>query len=495
MFKGVAVVVACLTAALFVGTATQNSTPDLVITGVTVIDGTGAAPARRTVVVRAGRVERLLPPDTRPAEGVPTLDGRGRFLIPGLWDMHVHLAARPEPELAERIMLPLFLASGVVGVRDIGGPAGRVVALRDRVRSGAIPGPRIITPGPFVDGPGEADPMFRRIDTAADAASAVRELAEAGADFVKVQASLSPDAYAAVMRAARARGLAVAGHVPVAVAAAAVVAAGQRSIEHISPALPGDAGLLFACSSRESELRAELLSIERDRATAKPEAIRAREAVLRQQLIDTYDAARADRVGRTLHRAGTWIVPTLVWSNSFRPLGASDDGSDVPLEYVPVETRKRWQDGRQRYLKAAPPEAFAAAAAVAKASATAVGALHAAGARVLAGTDTFDGFVLPGSSLVKELGLLVGAGLSPLQALQAATRSAAEYRGDLAREGTVEQGKRADLVLLDADPLADIRNVGRVHAVILGGRLFTTSDLDALRAQVIREASRTLQIR
>jgi hypothetical protein len=99
--------------------------------------------------------------------------------------MHVHLAARPEPELAERIMLPLFLASGVVGVRDMGGPAGRVVALRDRVRSGAIPGPRIITPGPFVDGPGEADPMFRRIDTAADAASAVRELAEAGADFVR----------------------------------------------------------------------------------------------------------------------------------------------------------------------------------------------------------------------------------------------------------------------------------------------------------------------
>src|SRR5262249_11209763 len=167
----------------------------------------------------------------------------------------------------------------------------------------------------------------------------------------------------------------------------------------ISPALVGDAGLLFACSSRADALRAELRAIEHDRSSTPAAAIAAREAALRRQLVETFDNARAKSIGQRLRSRGGWIVPTLVWSNSFRPLRADDDGSGVPLEYVPSATRARWQQRRAAYLKAAGSSDFDAAASVAKTAQKAVGALRSGGARVLAGTDTFDAFVVPGASL------------------------------------------------------------------------------------------------
>jgi imidazolonepropionase-like amidohydrolase len=478
---------AFLTTVLFAAMAPvrQPSNPaDLVITHVRVIDATGAGAIERSVVVRHNPIDALLPTSSRPPAATVVVDGTGKFLIPGLWDMHAHVAARPEPSLAERVMLPLFLAHGVVGVRDMGGPLERVLALRERINQGTLAGPRILTPGPFIDGPGEVDPLFRRAQTAAEARAAVRELATAGVDFVKVQANLSREAYDAVVAQAHETRIPLAGHVPVAISAIDVVNAGQRSIEHISPALVGDAGLLFACSSREADLRRELLSIEHDRTSAPAEIIRTREAALRRQLVETYSAERARALGALIRSHGSWIVPTLIWSTSFRPLSATDTSDAVPLDYVPAATRTRWRQAHERYLKAAGPEDFEANTSVARTAAAAVGALHKAGAHVLAGTDTFDYYVLPGVSLHQELALLVGAGLSTMEALQAATRNAADYRGTLAQEGTIERGKRADLVLLDGNPLAEIHNTTAIRAVVIGGRLVSREEIDRMLASV-----------
>jgi imidazolonepropionase-like amidohydrolase len=460
-----------------------------VITRVTVIDGEGTTPAERTVVVRGGTISEISTPETDVPDAAVTIDGRGKFLVPGLWDMHVHLSTRPEPQLAERIMLPAFLSYGIVGVRDMGGPLTRVLEIREQVNRGVIAGPRIITPGPFIDGPGDADAMFRRAANPAEGREAVRELERAGVDFVKVQANLAKDTYEAIVAEGKARKVVVAGHVPVALPLADVIHANQRSVEHISPALVGDGGVLFACSSREEALRKELLAIERERTTLKPDQVRARETALRADLVKTFDPARARAVGRQLKGRQMWLVPTLIWSNSFRPLAATDDGADLPLDLVPAEARKRWQDNRARYLKSASPEAFTAAADVARVSGEALATLHNAGARILAGTDTFDAFVLPGISLHQELALLVKAGLTPLDALQAATKNAAEYRGTLDRDGTIARKKRADLLVIDANPLADIGNLRKIHAVVQGGRVFTRADVDKMLTSA-REAAK-----
>jgi hypothetical protein len=355
-----------------------------------------------------------------------------------------------------------------------------VLSLRDRVKDGTLEGPRILTPGPFLDGPGDPDPAFVRVLSGADADAAVANLLAKGVDFLKVQAGLSPEAYHAIVRSAAARHATVVGHVPVSIDAFDAIRSGQRSLEHISPALVGDAMLLFACSNRSADLLAELRAIERDRPSATPAATRTREAALRRQLVATYDPRQAQTLGRALVTANAAFVPTLVWSNRFRPLHASDDGHETPLEFVPTVTRQRWQERRAQYLKAAGPDDFALNADVARTASKAVAAIHAAGARVLAGTDTFDAYVLPGSSLHDEMALLVDAGLTPLQALQSATRDAAAFRGALDREGTIARGKRADLLLLDADPLARITNIARTQAVVKAGRFYSRDDLDRL---------------
>jgi imidazolonepropionase-like amidohydrolase len=478
---------------LALATAGASQTPSdgaaVVVRHASVVDLDTGTAAVRTVVARGGTIVAVGPDTQAVPAGATVVDGRGRYLLPGLWDMHIHLATRPEASVAERIILPLLLAHGVVGVRDMGGPAERVIALRAKVASGALEGPRIVTPGPFLDGPGDADAMFERVTAPDGAAKALSALATAGVDFFKVQAGLDPGVHRAIVTTAAARRAIVAGHVPLSMRAAEVAASGQRSIEHLSPALIGDAGLLFGCSKQEEALRGELLAIERERGTSTAAAIRDREAALRARLMDTYDPARARDLGALLARHEVWITPTLIWSNRLRPLARTDDGSDVPLQYVPAASRTRLAARRSDYLKAARQEDLEAAARVAEVSARALRDLHAGGARVLAGTDAFDGFVLPGVSLHQELALLVRAGLSPLQALRAATVEAARYFGD-SKAGVIAPGMRADMVLLDGNPLADIANTTRIRAVVLTGRPYPRDRLDAMLNAARESAAR-----
>ena len=456
----------------------------IVIRNVSLIDGRSDAPRIANIEIRGERITAVTAATVAPAAGAQVLDGSGKFAIPGLWDMHVHLAMRPEPRVAEEMILPLLLAHGIVGVRDMGGSLDRVLALKAGVAGGTIAGPRILTPGPFVDGPGEAAPFFRRPADAAGAAAEVESLQTAGVDFIKAQAGLSPDMHKALAGAARARRLALAGHIPVAMTADEVFASGQRSVEHISPALVGDGLLLFACSSQAAELIAEVRAIEAARGSGNAASLAKREAALRARAVTTYDPARAQALGASLKGRDVWIVPTLVWSASLRPTAASEDGSGLPMDLVPSALRTRWTERRKAYITQVGDEGLRAAAALADASARAVRDLQAAGAKVLAGTDAFDAFVIPGHSLHQELQLMVRGGMSPAQALRSATAEAAAYRGTLATEGTIERGKRADLVLVGGNPLADIANIKKIHMVVAGGRVHERSALNALLARV-----------
>lgn len=465
----------------------------LAITNVTLIDGTGAPPrSGMTVVFQSGRIAAIgaardveIPVDAR------RVDGAGKFLIPGLWDMHVHLANQPDSRLTLQIMAPLFVANGIVGVRDMGSDFDVVQDLRAKIATGTILGPRIISPGPMIDGPQEPYPAVYPVSNESEARQAVRTLAARGVDFIKVQALLSLPAWRAALDESVAAGLAVMGHVPETLGAADIPASAQRTIEHVSPALPGDAAIFLACSSVEAELRAEMLSIRQAAESATPDiaALRQRQRALQERMLDTYDPVRADSLFRWMRERGTVSVPTLIWSSTFRPGSADDPRPSLPLQFIPQPLRDEWTERWKAYVAAATPDALVRHSKFAARSIELVGAMRRAGVTILAGSDSMDAHVLPGVSLHQELELLVKAGLSPLEALQSATSNGARLLGKLDQWGKLEVGKSADAVLLEADPLADIRNTRRIAAVVVGGSLLDRPRLDSILAQVAATAA------
>jgi imidazolonepropionase-like amidohydrolase len=472
--------------------ARQARPAPVAIVNVTLVDGTGAPPMPlRTVVVRDGRIAAIGGADTPVAPGTIRVDGSGRFLIPGLIDAHVHIAIRPDAEVRSTLLAPLLVAHGVLGVRDMGGDLTRLNALRASIAAGHLRGPAIVTPGPFIDGPQEASATVRPVATAVEAARAVAAVARQQADFIKVQAGLSAEIWRAVVAAARAAGLHVAGHVPEAMSAFDVVSGGQRTVEHVSPALPGDAGLMLSVSTEEAAIRAELRAI--GDASVKPRAdvaaLRARQRAAQRRIIETIDPTRSAELFALMRDRGVIAVPTLAWSNGLLPLGRDDRPSEAALSLVPRALAEPWQARRNAQLAAATDDELSLNRDIADASRRFVGAMHRAGVAIAAGTDSFDSYLPVGLALHRELEELVASGLTPYEALQAATRVAARAM-ERAERGTIEVGKVADAVLLDADPTVDIRATRRIHAVVHRGEVLDAAALAALVADLRASSAR-----
>ncbi len=445
----------------------------LAITGVTVIDTAGGPPRpNQTVLIRGDRIAAVGGPGdvTVPADA-DTLDAAGKFLIPGLWDMHVHIAG---PDY-----LKLFLAHGVTGVREMHAffPEG-ILRIRQLVREGLMNGPRIVAAGALIDGPRTFWPGALKATTPGEGRAAVQRLQRMGADFVKVYDSLTPEVYWAIVTEAKAQGLPFAGHVPLAVPITEASAAGQRSVEHLT-------GVALACSAREDELRRDLLA-----ALAKTEDASAAYALIGRtstQISDSYDAAKARALFATLKRNSTWQTPTLT---VLRAMGSLDDPTftaDPRSKYLPAYLTRGWKIENMPKERRPTAELLASRRASYAQALKIVAAMRAAGVPILAGTDTTNPYCFPGFSLHGELELLVTkCGFTPLQALQTATVEPARFLGRAADLGTVAAGKLADLVVLDADPTADIRNTAKVNAVLANGRLFRRAALDGMLAEVAK---------
>ena len=446
-----------------------------------------------TVIVRDGRVAAIV---ADAAARVPTdavmVDGTGRFLIPALIDAHVHLTTRPEGEAPPAVLMPSLVAHGVLAVRDMGGDLDRVNTIRAAIAAGTLSGPAIITPGPFVDGPQDASPTVSPVANPVEAVAAVRALAARRVDFIKIQAGLSEPAWRATVAAARAARLPVAGHVPEALSAFDIVTGEQRSVEHVSPALPGDAGLMLSVSSEEAALRAELKSIAEGWSKPEPDrpALRARNREVQRRLIASIDPERAAALFTAMREHDVAAVPTLAWSNGLLPRSKDDWPDTATLALVPRAVREGWLKRRQTQAASASEADLSLNQAIATASIAFVGQMHRAGVSVVAGTDSFDSYLPLGASLHAELANLVAAGLTPRQALLAATRESARLLGMTKTRGTVSVGKLADLVLLDRDPTADITATRRIHAVVQGGRVLDRNALDRMLADVRTAADR-----
>jgi hypothetical protein len=436
---------------------------------VTVIDMTGA-PAKPDMsvlisgnrIIAIGRTSRLRIP-----KQAQTIDGSGKFLIPGLWDMHVHFT---EVETT----FPLFIANGVTGIRNMGGELNDLLGWRARVLAGTLIGPRVLTCGPIVDGP---DPAAHGphvvVSNPAEAKDTVVMLKQRGSDCVKVYDRLPRDLYFTIVAEANRQALPVVGHVPLSITSVEASDAGQKSIEHLGSILEGS-----------SRIEAELIELERSsEPVTEPSEFPRRIAARGTRMLNTYSEEKAGQVFLHLVRNRTFQVPTLEtkWGQTF--IDDLNKRADERLKYIRESQLQWWRPEKNFFARYRTPDYIVFRKRLWEKELSLVGAMHRAGVPFMTGTDLSGAYVFPGFSVHHELELFVQAGFTPLEALQAATRNPAIYLGELSSSGTIEKGKIANLVLLDANPLVDIRNTQRIQAVFLNGKYLSRSDLDHLLAK------------
>lgn len=456
----------------------------LAFTRVSVVDvEKGRVLPEMTVIISRGRINTIgKTAKIKPPKNAQIVEASGKFLIPGLWDMHVHV------DDAGEWMFPLFLTNGITGVRDMGSSSKQIPIWKEMQKRGAIM-PQIFAAGPIISGKiGDNDPRMVLIGTRAEAIKAVDELAAQGVDFIKVHDWVSREAYLGLIEEAKKKNLPLVGHQPVSMTATEISNLGQKSVEHFGNSW---GGLMIDCSKDEVALRKEEQAlIPLAESGVNPGKLFEKQGKdWQKRLVDSYDSKKAERLARLFKRNGTWFDPTIygfayVWTF----IKDADVARDPRLKYMPLEAQKIAQEAAAaQNSKETKPNAERQEIQIRfyQNQLNLVRAMNRAGVGILAGTDTLP-FppIFPGFSLHDELEKLVEAGLSPTGALQAATINPAKFFDKSKEQGSITVGKRADLVLLDANPLADIKNTTRIRAVVLNGKFFDRALLDEMLARV-----------
>ena len=445
-----------------------NAQSPVVVRNVTTVDvQTGNVRPAQTVVVEGTRIKAVGDAaDLAAPNGARIVDATGKFLVPGLWDMHVH-ATGPG---VDRLFLPVLVANGVTGVREMFGTFKWYADARQMAKRGEIVMPRLVGSGHILDG----KPQIWQSVEVADAAQtrrAVDSLARGGAAFIKVYSRLTPDEFRAAADEAKKRGLTFAGHVPTLVSVDEALSLGMASVEHLQM-------FTTACSSQEEAFRSALLD-----AVASPKGWDSAAVIQRLQLPmlpRTFDQNRCTALAKRVAASNTWMVPTVVVLHSTSHLDEPSLQNDPRLQYIPGFFKTGWIPANDFRFRAVTPEGWAARKRIFDEQLGILKILHDAGAKFLAGTDLSNPYLYPGFSLYDELAYFTKNGFSNLEALQTATINPARFLNATDSLGTIAEGKLADLVVLDANPLVDIGNIARVHAVIANGVL-----IDAGRRQQI----------
>ncbi len=422
----------------------------LVFTHVTVIDATGAPPMPdMTVVITGNRITKvgrsggvIIP------RGAQVVNATGKYLIPGLWDMHVHLS------WTKASALPVLVANGVTGVRDLGGRLGEIDEWRIKIAEGLLTGPRIVRAGPILNG--QKFNAFQMVSGNPDETrGVVRALKEVGVDFIKTHRRMPRESYFALIDEAKKQGLTLVGHIPMTVTPEEASDAGQATIEHTETLFEGT----FAAALNGRKL---------------PDAIR------------QFRAEDGEKLFARFVKNHTVVDPTLIAFHSYVEAFDPSSAPDPRSRYVALSLKKEWQ----KLAKPISAEELADLKATFAELREVVRQMNRSGVTLVAGSD-IAGPRVPGFGLHDELLLLVEAGLTPMQALQAATLTPARVLNKGDDLGSIETGKIADLVLLDGNPLDDIRNTQRIRVVILNGKLLDRAALNRLLAEAERAAQQS----
>lgn len=435
-----------------------SSAQTTAVSNVTVIDAVNGVRQNQTVLIQGDQIIAVQAA-SQPLDAATVIDGEGKYLIPGLWDFHVHLSY---DERLTDAMPGLFLSWGITSVRDTGGLMHKMLPIVESMRAEDAIAPRVFFAGPLLDGSdvvydGNGRPEIGiSVPTPQQARSTVRQLAGQGVNFIKVYELTSPEVFAALVETAESLDLPIDSHVPLSMRAS-IAGPAVDSIEHLR-------NIEMDCASNAVELhRRRLELLENPAGISGAELRSSLHNLQRMPAVENYDQSVCDRTIAAL--ADTMMVPTLrLNSLSVAPPYLKEDWGQA-MAGLPVAVREDWAAQVEARL-AAP----GGATPFAEWSLFLSGRMHDAGVPFGAGTDTPINLSIPGYSLHSELEMLVRAGLSPLQALEAATLNPAEYFSLEQVQGTIEVGKRADLVLLDANPLDDIRNTKRISLVISKGR-------------------------
>jgi Amidohydrolase family len=455
-----------------------------VIWNATVVDTRdGSLMRNAAIIIDEGKIKQIAPIESlriRIRGGARAVNGTGKYVVPGYLDMHAHALAdadKPQP------LWPLFIANGITGYREMsGGPA--LIQRADKLNADRAAG---LVDAPEVLGvPGDLFRVgaFPTTQTDVAARELVRKQKADGADFIKIVAA-SPPVVMATLDEARMQGLHVAGHLVASVSAVASSNAGWRAVEHLGASY----GIVLDCAADEANIRRDILRLAPlppgPSSVISPFLTRAREAQLYQRVIDTHDAAKCQSVADVFEKNQTWQALTMI---RLRTMLASDEHrfrTDPNLRYVEPTLRALWEQFAVEYGTAVPAAAAATFRSYYDLQRNMAGLLHRNGVPILAGSDLGGIWVIPGFGLHQEFRELAKIGLTPLEILQATTLNGAKFLGREASMGTVDEGKNADLVLLDKNPLRSARNLDNIAGVFLNGKYFSRKALNKMKSDVV----------
>lgn len=455
-----------------------TSIPDIKFQNINVIDAKNGLQKGMTVLVKDNRiikVEKAV--DMAPTDAKQTIVGTGKYLIPGLWDAHVHLVFT---EGLEAAMFRLFLAHGITSIRDTGGQLPLVLPEREKARKDPQNSPRVMLAGPLLDGkPTVYDgstPNNPHLGlgggTVAEVEQNADEMIAAKVDLLKAYEMLTPAAFKAILAKGKAAGLPVTGHVPLSMDVVEASDEGMRSMEHMR-------NLEFACASDwEALLKTRQKMLFDGKGEIGSTLRRNIHKAQRSHAVANQDAARRTEVLKHLADNGTWQIPTFSIMTAFSERFITRPDWQQSFTFLPSKIRDAWTKNSIAFARNTPIDE--ASKDYAKWMFDMVGHMQEAGVEIMAGTDCPIFYLTPGYSLHEELALLVKAGMTPLEAIGAATIKPAEYF-DMDNElGLIEAGMFADLVLLEANPLEDIRNTLKINAVVRDGKLHDKAALEVL---------------
>lgn len=437
---------------------------DLIISNASIVDvSSGTISEGQRVLIKDDTIVRIENGDSKKYSATEVLDAGGKFLMPGLWDMHVHFRGGDTLVTENKNLLPLFLAYGITTVRDAGGDiTPSVLEWQEQIRRGELEGPNIFTPGPKLDGDRPAWPGSIKVTNREEIEAALDSLESIGADYVKMyDGNLSKENFYAIIEAAENRGLKTTGHMPLTADFLKAIELGLDGAEHMYYPLT-------ACSPKTDSLRKLGIGYG-----------------MMEEIIDTYDPELAERVFTKMSENEVFVTPTLHIGKTLSEILEVDHSKDSLLDYIGSGVQKTYQ-GRVEGAKRAKASGSTMREKMERISAQMIKPMNDAGVKILAGSDCgpFNSYVYPGESLHGELTSMVEAGLTPQQALQTSIIYGPEFFDLEDKFGSVTKGKVADLLLLEKNPLENIEHLREIIAVVRQGKVYDKAGLKGMMNEI-----------